>query len=112
MVGFAFNSGNPENAIDVYMVNTSHAASVHMSALFIPNLSKYQCLSSKYPVYFVSRYNQLSGLDAYFVQEKMYKNPYANYSIGIYTLKKNCKGNTLSILDVYQKTLDEELEIK
>lgn len=92
MVGFAFNSGNPENAIDVYMDNNPYAVSVHMSAVFIPNLDKYQCLSSKYPVYFVSRYNQLSGLDPYLVQEKMYENPYSNYSIGIYTLKKNCKG--------------------
>ncbi|MFI5265304.1 MAG: ArnT family glycosyltransferase [Candidatus Levyibacteriota bacterium] len=112
LVGFALNSGNPENAIDVYMAENPHAFSFHMASAFFPNLKKYQCLSSKYPVYFVSRYDQQAGLDGYLVQEKRFQHPYSNYWLSIYALKKNCKGNTLSLSDVYKNALLEERQIK
>jgi 4-amino-4-deoxy-L-arabinose transferase-like glycosyltransferase len=113
VTGINLNAGNPESAVDVYMDVTPNATSFHMAASMIPNIQSYDCLSSQYPVYYVSRKNQLWGLDKYLVEEKRFYQPYTkDYSIGIYTLKKDCHGKTFSLSEFYKNGIQTELEIK
>ena len=92
------NSGNPESAMLVYFYKNTNVQVVYFdSRLFGPNLSTLDCFSSDTPLYFVAREEQLVGLDKYLQKIKTIKNSYGTNTIGIYTLKKNCKGKTLRL---------------
>ena len=68
------------------------------SRLFPSNFTtQYDCLSSDVAFYFVSRDNQLAGLAKYLEKVRIIKNPYGNNSIGIYMLKKGCRGKTFKL---------------
>ena len=112
LIVFPLNIGNPESAVDLYSIRTQNILALHIDREFFPNLSDYNCLSSKYPIFFVTRENQQVGMDIYFSLAKKFPNPYGNYYVGVYTLKKNCVGKTLSISDKYQNSIKKLLEIK
>jgi 4-amino-4-deoxy-L-arabinose transferase-like glycosyltransferase len=106
------NIGNPESAVDLYSQKSSNLVTLHIDASFFPKLSQYKCLNSEYPVFFVTRDDQRAGMDSYFSLEKSFPNPYSNYSVKIYNLKKNCSGNTLSLSDFYQNTVNFVMQMK
>jgi hypothetical protein len=92
------NTGNPESAMLAYFYKNANAQVVYFdSRLLGPSPLALDCFSSDIPLYFVSRENQLVGLDKYLQKIKTIKNPYGTNTIGIYTLKKNCKGKTLKL---------------
>lgn len=112
MVLFGLNIGNPESAVDLYSQRNPQLYALHIDSKLFPWLDQYQCLSSMYPVFFITRDNQRLGLDRYFSLEKSFKNPYSAYSVRIYTLKKNCNGKTLSLSDTYQSAMNRILQIR
>lgn len=112
LVVFGLNIGNPESAVDVYASKASNLFPLHIDASFFQNLESYQCMTSSYPLFFVTRNDQLLGLNRYFSLEKSFSTHDPNYSIRIYTLKKDCKGNTLSLSDLYLPAVRQELMIK
>lgn len=92
------NSGNPESAMFDYFYRNPNVQVVYFdSRLFGSSLATLDCLSTTAPLYFVAREEQLVGLDKYLQKIKTIKNPYGTNTIGIYTLKKNCKGKTLKL---------------
>lgn len=92
------NTGNPESAMLAYFYKNNNVKVVYFdSRLFGPTLSKLDCFNSDIPLYFVSREEQLVGLDKYLQKIKTFNNPYGKNTIGIYVLKKNCKGKTLKL---------------
>ncbi len=107
LVFFALNAGNPENAVDVYAQKDPQMYTLHIDSRFFPGIDQYQCLTSKYPVFFVTRYDQRVGMDRFFSLEKSFLNPNKTYSLGIYTLKKDCDGKSLSLSDFYQKAMNK-----
>lgn len=106
LVLFALNAGNPENAIDVYSAKDPNLYALHIDSSFFPDLDNYKCFTSDYSVFFVTRYDQRVGLDRYFTLQKSFLNPDGKFVIGIYGLKKDCKGNSLSLSDVYKGSMD------
>lgn len=112
LVVFGLNIGNPESAVDVYASKAPNLFPLHIDAKFFQNLESYQCMTSAYPLFFVTRNDQLLGLNRYFSLEKSFPTIDPSYSIRIYTLKKSCKGNTLSLSDLYLPAIREELRIK
>lgn len=97
-VGLALNTGNPENAMIVYFrKNDRISAASFDGRLFERNLDKIDCLEYPVKFYFVSRDEQQAGLNRFFSKIKTFKNPYSDYSIGIYTLKEPCSGKTLRL---------------
>lgn len=113
LVLFALNSGNPENAVDVYASKDPQLYALHIDAKFFPGIEQYDCLTSKYPAFFVTRYDQRVGMDRYFsVLTKSFPNPDGKYSLGIYTLKKDCKGKAASLSDFYQGAIDRIYQIR
>ena len=98
-VGFAINTGNPESAMLAYFYkNERIKAGYFDSVLFGNKLNNIECLELPVKFYFVSRDGQQAGLNKFFSKIKTFKNPYSDYSIGIYTLKKPCHGKTLKLL--------------
>lgn len=92
------NSGNPESAMFDYFYRNPNVQVVYFdSRLFGPSLSSLDCFSTSIPLYFVAREEQLVGLDKYLQKIKTIKNPYSTNTIGIFNLKKNCKGKTLKL---------------
>ncbi len=101
IVTVAENTGNPESAILVYFNKSPNVQVIYMDGRYFPSsVLAYDCFSSQTPVYFVAREEQLVGLDKFLQKMQTIKNPYGPNSIGIYTLKKNCKGKTLELKPV------------
>jgi 4-amino-4-deoxy-L-arabinose transferase-like glycosyltransferase len=99
-VGVAKNTGNPESAILVYFNHEkdNNVMSGYMDGNeFGPIIQEYDCLRSSYPIYFVSREEQLTGLGKFFYKVKTFKNPYGASTTGLYILKQNCKGKTIDL---------------
>nr|MBI5455360.1 glycosyltransferase family 39 protein [Candidatus Levybacteria bacterium] len=98
VIGVAENTGNPESAFQIYFNKNKNAKTVYMDEKLLGvDLSKYDCLSTDVKVYFVSRDNQQAGLEKFLEKVTEFKNPYGINSIGVYQLKKNCKGKSLDI---------------
>ena len=98
IVGVGENTGNPESAVIVYYSKNPNVNVVYFdSRLLPPEINDYDCINVGGPAYFVSRENQLVGLDKFFVNIKFIKNPYGKSTIGIYALKTNCKGKTATL---------------
>ena len=97
-VGLALNTGNPESAMLVYFrKNDRIKANYFDSSQFGISLNEIDCLQLPIKFYFVSRDEQQAGLNRFFSKIKSFKNPYSNYSIGVYTIKEPCHGKTLHI---------------
>jgi len=112
MVLFALWTGNPENALDVYSFKSQNLFPLRIDSKLFPNINNYQCMTSSYPLFFVTRDGNLAGMDKYFSLEKTIPTHDPAYSIKIYTLKKDCKGKTVSLSDAYLPLINKELEIK
>lgn len=112
MVLFGFNIGNPESAVNLYSHKTPNLAAMHMDAQMFAGIEAYQCLTSQYPVFLVTRNDQRLGMDRYFTLEKSFPNPDKTYSVSIYTLKKNCTGKSTSLSDIYHPTMNKIFQIK
>lgn len=98
IVGIAENTGDPESAvIDYYHKSSNVHVSYFDSRLFGDTLEGVSCIYTKFPTYFVSRDNQLAGLDRYFTKLSFVKNPYGSNFTGIYVLRKNCHGKKLKL---------------
>lgn len=110
MVLFGLNLGNPENAINLYSSLDKRLYGMRIDRAFFQDLDQFDCLNSDYPVFFVTRDDQLLGMDRYFTELKTFPNPYGDYAIKIYSLKNNCKGRSASLSSFYQnaiKSIDE-----
>ncbi len=112
LIVFGFNIGNPESAVDVYANKSVNLFPLHIDSKLFQGLESYKCMTSKYPMFFVTRNDQRVGLDNYFSLEKSFPNPDKTYSVRIYTLKKNCVGNALSLSELYQPSINKILEMK
>jgi len=100
----ANNIGNPETAVFVYAQKNPQLVVLTITANSFPWIDEYKCMNSEgiipiVPVFFVTRENQLSGMDRYFSEEKSFVNPDKKYSVRIYTFKKKCSGKTFNLLE-------------
>lgn len=96
--GVRLDSGNPEDAIFTYFNRDTYIKPIYFDKRTIrENVEDYDCMHAKNQTYFISRDNQLAGLDK-FLQEvtRIYK-PEGKSYIGIYTLKTPCRGKTLNL---------------
>lgn len=112
IVMFGANVGNPESAVDLYSQKAPNLVPLYIDSKFYPGINEYECVTSKYPLFFVTRDDQQAGMEKYFTMEKLFLNPDKIYSVRIYTLKKNCSGKTLSLSDMYEGVVNKALEMK
>lgn len=90
-VGTALNTGNPESAITVYFNKNKDIKVFYFDSQIAGDLSKVDCFYSNSPIYFVSREDQLVGLDKFLIKEKKFLNIHGGDSVGIYRLRE-CNG--------------------
>ena len=112
LVFFALNVGNPENAVSIYSQKDPRLVPLHIDAKLFSHLDQYNCLTSHYPSFIVTRNEQQMGLNHYLSFEKSFPNPDPNYSVKIYRFNKNCTGETYVISDVYEDLIKNALEMK
>jgi len=96
-IATAVHTGNPESGIMTAFMKRDNVVVSYLEASYINDIYSYDCLSSQTPLYFVSRENDLAGLERYFQQLYFERSPISNFGIGIYTLKEQCQGNTLNL---------------
>lgn len=97
-VTYATNSGNPESALIVYLNKHPEMQGAYLDSQLLGNITDgADCINLGKKTYFVSRDQQQAGLNKFFVKVTDFKNPYSDYSIGIYTLKENCEGKTIKL---------------
>ena len=97
VVGVRLDAGIPENAVFVYYAGSKKVAPTYLDIQLYPEISEYECIESKFPIYFISRDNQLAGLDKHLVElKRIYKPENKNY-IGIHKINEDCNGKTLKL---------------
>lgn len=97
-IGTGENTGNPESAMfALFNKNKNIVVSYLDAKLLGQNLANYDCISTGLPTYFVSRDEQLAGLDKFLQKLKTIKKPFDSSTIGIYKLIDSCKGKVLQL---------------
>ncbi len=90
------DSGIPESAILAYFQSSDRIKPVFLDErLMQTDLQQYDCLQFDRPLYFVSRGDQLAGMNKFFTEIKRFSKPNGNNFIGLYSLKENCLGRPL-----------------
>lgn len=92
IIGVRPDTGNPENAIIAYFQDSKKTIPTYLDARMFQDFSKYDCINSKIPVYFISRDNQLAGLGKHLEEIKKVYKPEGEHYIGIYKVKTDCTG--------------------
>lgn len=93
VVTYAENTGNPESGLSVYL-NKKKIMNGYMEARYLEGLSpEIQCiqLQSGQTMYFVSRDEQLAGLEKYVEKVKTFIKPLSHDTLGVYIFKKGCE---------------------
>jgi hypothetical protein len=99
MVGVRMDAGIPENAVIAYFQESKNVFVNYLDSPYIPNFKSYECLQSKYPIYFISRDNNYAGLDKYLVELKRVYKPEGQHYIAIHQVRiNNCQGKKTLIL--------------
>lgn len=92
VVGVRLDAGNPENAIFTYFYKEANIKPIFLDSKGLsPNILSSNCIKSNIPIYFVSRSNQLAGLDKFLYEIKRFYKPEGKEYIGIYRLRNDCK---------------------
>ncbi|OGG01856.1 hypothetical protein A2Z33_01230 [Candidatus Gottesmanbacteria bacterium RBG_16_52_11] len=102
-IGLALNTGNPESAVIVRFHHDPHVSVGYLDPRIYPvDFSRYDCLSSDIPVYFVSRGDDLAGLERFFKKVYEVTNPRGGNRTGVWELSEYCSG-TVYRLEHYLK---------
>lgn len=83
------DSGNPENAMFVYARKNNNITPLYFSKeIAEQTLPGASCIRSQKPFFFVSRDDQLAGLEKDIVEIKRVYKPESKHYVGLYTLKE------------------------
>lgn len=98
VVGVRLDAGNPESAVFAYFNHTKSVLPIYFDSKVVnPEVMNYECISSNFQFYFVSRDNSLGGMDKFLTKISEYRNPVGDRYVGVYILKSDCKDNILRI---------------
>jgi len=89
LAGVRIDAGNPENAIFTYFNSSRFVRPIYFDVKVIRS-DGLDCISVEKPLYFISRDNQLAGLDKFLEEVKRVYKPEGRSYIGIHRLKTNC----------------------
>ncbi len=98
VVGVRLDAGNPESAVFAYFNGSKKVLPIYFDSRIVnKDIMSYNCFSANYQFYFIARDNTLAGMEKFLVKVATYPNPTGDRFVGIYTLKSDCKNNTLNI---------------
>ncbi len=98
LVGIALNAGNPESALMAYLAKSKHITVMYLDGKLLGEpVEDKQCLSLPVQTLFVSRNNELAGLNSFLIPLKKIHNPYSDNYITISQVNQHCRGKTLKL---------------
>jgi hypothetical protein len=92
IVGVRLDAGIPENAVFAYFQGSEKVIVTYLDSRIVIDFASYDCINSKLPAYFVSRDDQLAGLNKHLEEMKRVYKPESSNYIGIHKIKTNCTG--------------------
>lgn len=101
-VGLALNSGNPESALIVYFHKHPNITVGYLDSRIQGNLEEYACVTAPFPVYFVSRNNELAGFGKFLIKRFEITNPLGGNRTGVYEINADCRGNSYKMDELYR----------
>ncbi len=111
IVVFGLNAGNPESAVNAYSFKTNNLLTFRMDSKLYPGIENYKCMTSKYPLFFVTRNGEQLGMEKFFYLDKSIPAS-ETYSIKIYRLKEKCSGKSIAFDSLYKDAIAEVLLIR
>ncbi len=91
------DAGNPESAVRFSFQADTRFTPFYFDEHTFPGLDKYSCLAATIPVFFVSRDQHLAGQERFWQEEARFYNPGNSTSVGVYSIKYPCVGETLTL---------------
>lgn len=92
IVGVRLDAGIPENAVFAYFQGSEKVIPIYFDSRMILDFGSYDCIKSRIPAYFVSRDDQLAGLNNHLEELKRVYKPEGEHYIGIHKIKTDCTG--------------------
>jgi hypothetical protein len=97
-VGESLYTGNPESAFMVFFVKSKAITLGYLDrSLLGDSINGVECIKADVSVYFVSKENDVAGLEKYLQNITYLRNSYNKNIIGIWKLKEQCKGKSLHV---------------
>lgn len=84
IVGVRLDAGNPEDAVFMYMSKVQNIKVLYLSFDMIKNAVGGNFVTSSYPIYFITRENQLVGLDKFLTEKARFVKPDNVSSVVVY----------------------------
>ncbi len=91
IVGVRLDAGNPENSVFVYLRKYPNIKVTYLDSKIFEKLPT-DYFPSNYPVYFITRENQLAGLDNLLVEKVRFVKPDGTSAIVVYQVKTKIRG--------------------
>jgi hypothetical protein len=97
-VGESLYTGNPESAVMIWFAKSRTVTVGYLDRRLLGDVvDESECIKAGIPVYFMSKGDDVAGLEKFLENMVYLKNPYNKNSIGIWKVKENCKGNVLPV---------------
>ena len=97
-VGESVYTGNPESAFMVWFAKHSQITLGYLDRRLLgDSVNDVECIQADVPVYFVSKENEVAGLEKFLQNITYSKNSYNKNVIGIWKLKEKCEGKLLPV---------------
>jgi 4-amino-4-deoxy-L-arabinose transferase-like glycosyltransferase len=98
VAGVRLDAGNPESAIFAYFNDSKKVVPIYFDSKIIDKqVLAFDCIDTNIPFYFIARDETLAGMGKFLIKVAEFKNPVGERFVGVYTLKNDCKVNTLKI---------------
>lgn len=97
-VGESLYTGNPESAVMIWFAKSRTVTVGYLDRRLLGDIvDKSECLKAGIPVYFMSKGDDVAGLEKFLENMVYLKNPYNKNVIGIWKAKENCTGDVLPV---------------
>lgn len=87
IVGTRLDAGNPENSVFFYLSKHPQIKVTYLDSKLLSQPQDMDYIQSDIPIYFITRNNQLAGLDKYLIKQKEFFKPDRISSVVVYQIR-------------------------
>ena len=91
------DAGNPESSVFTYYARPQNIIPIYLDGNINREIEGFDCIKSSFPIYFISRDEQLANLNKFLTLIKKINKPEKKSFIGIYKVNSTCKGKILIV---------------
>jgi len=97
-VGQSLYTGTPESAVMVWFAKSKTITVGYLDRRLLgDSVNDVDCIQADVPVYFMSKENDVAGMEKFLVNVTFLKNLYNKNTIGIWKMKKKCAGKLMRV---------------